>query len=109
MLTGGFRTSEAIDDTLDAGAVDVVGLARPLVADPTFARGVLARPDAGIGLPARRVGGRRLDALAEVAWYTRQLRRLADGRDADLDARAGTALAAYLATTVGQAVTGARR
>jgi hypothetical protein len=104
MLTGGFRTAGAMRDAVASGIVDVIGLARPIAVDPTFARRLLDGTADGIHLPPRRHVLGRLDGLAEVAWYTRQLRRLSGGREANHALKARTAVLAYLATTAGQAV-----
>src|SRR5712675_402341 len=41
MLTGGFRTRQGMNDALDSGAVDVVGLARPITYEPDLPRRLL--------------------------------------------------------------------
>ncbi|HET6686964.1 MAG TPA: hypothetical protein VFH02_10615 [Jiangellaceae bacterium] len=46
----------------------------------------------------------RLDGLAEVAWYTQQLRRVSDARDTDANLDTRVALLAHLATTAHQAL-----
>ena len=81
MLTGGLRSAAAMREAVTAGTVDLVGLARPLVVDPSFGRKLLAGTSAGAQLQPRHLGNKRLDALAEVAWYTRQLRRLSRGHE----------------------------
>lgn len=98
LLTGGFRTLAAMDDAVAGGAIDLIGLARPLVADPRFAVHLLAGRTDSMDLRPRRLHSRRLDGLTEIAWYTRQIRRLAAGLDPTRATTTG-ALGAHLATT----------
>lgn len=80
MVTGGFRTSTAMSAAIDSGAVDVIGLGRPLAVDPDFPRALLAgRSSEVAGMEPRTVGIRKLDAMAEVVWYTTQLWRMGRG------------------------------
>jgi 2,4-dienoyl-CoA reductase-like NADH-dependent reductase (Old Yellow Enzyme family) len=82
MLTGGFRTADAMRSALVSRAVDVVGLARPLAAEPDLPTRILeGRADAA--LPVKlRMGITRIDDLIEATWYQRQIRELASGRPA---------------------------
>lgn len=83
MLTGGFRSAAGMNAALDSGAIDLVGLARLLAIEPDAPARLLRGEDplhrirpisTGIG-PVDRM------ALMEVAWYSRQLRRIGDGRE----------------------------
>jgi 2,4-dienoyl-CoA reductase-like NADH-dependent reductase (Old Yellow Enzyme family) len=94
MVTGGFRTREAMERVLALGGIDLVGLARPFCATPDLAHKLLR----GEGIPADlhrplQAGGalhrwlmrfktyRVLRVQGEVAWHARQLAKLAQGRD----------------------------
>ncbi|TXH05344.1 MAG: NADH:flavin oxidoreductase/NADH oxidase family protein [Nevskiaceae bacterium] len=81
MVTGGFRTVEGMAAALQSGAIDFVGLGRLLAVEPEAPQRLLRgenpreqiRPiSTGIGMVDRM-------ALMEVAWYTRQLRRIGEG------------------------------
>jgi 2,4-dienoyl-CoA reductase-like NADH-dependent reductase (Old Yellow Enzyme family) len=83
MLTGGFRTAAGMSAALSSGAIDLVGLARLLAIEPELPARLLRGEDpqhrirpisTGIGLVDRM-------ALMEVAWYSRQLRRIGDGQE----------------------------
>ena len=82
MLTGGFRSLGGMAQALESGAIDIIGLGRLLAVEPDapsrFLRGEESlhkvRPiSTGIGMVDRM-------AIMEVAWYTRQLRRIGEGR-----------------------------
>jgi hypothetical protein len=81
MVTGGFRSAEAMERAVATGACDVVGLGRPLAVLPDaparILDGSLAKVDAG----ERRIGVPRLDSAVDLYWHTRQLRHMGAGRD----------------------------
>ncbi|GGO91270.1 NADH oxidoreductase [Nocardioides phosphati] len=80
MVTGGFRTAAAMSAAIESGAVDVIGLGRPLAVDPDFPRLLLAGKSSEVAnIAPRSVGIRKLDAMAEVVWYTTQLWRMGRG------------------------------
>ncbi|NNM52803.1 MAG: NADH:flavin oxidoreductase/NADH oxidase family protein [Pseudomonadales bacterium] len=83
MVTGGFRTRQGMLDALHSGALDIIGVARPLAIDPEFSARILKGGEALYSTPERITTGiAAIDrmALMEVAWYGRQLRRLAAGK-----------------------------
>lgn len=109
MVTGGFRTAQAMNEALSEGDVDVIGLARPLCVDPDFPGKILSgelqvAPDMDKGL---RIGPgllgpasplaliKAINAFARIGWYYEQIYRLADGLEPDLSLSAIRALIAY--------------
>lgn len=92
MVTGGFRSPESMAEALEAG-VDVIGVGRPLCADPEATQALL---DAGKPLERwedrLRVGPgffgptssapliKALNALSAQSWFYQQLRHLGAGR-----------------------------
>ena len=109
MVTGGFRSAEAMASALRRDGVDVIGLARPLILDPNAARALLdgtrdrldsldAPQPLGPGLfgPASPISALRdLNGWATVGWQFEQIYALADGRDPNLSLYALRALLAY--------------
>ncbi|KAJ1327024.1 dimethylglycine catabolism A [Microdochium nivale] len=86
VLTGGFRTRAGMESAMADNACDMVGVARPAVMNPRWARDVLLNPavadeDARIAVkvvpaPAAQklVGVKALGASAEAAWYSAKIR-----------------------------------
>lgn len=82
MVTGGFRTARGMEQALQDGALDVVGVARLLAVDPQAPAALLAGQDSPVAVRPIRTGIGMIDrmGLMEVSWYTRQLRRIAAGQ-----------------------------
>jgi 2,4-dienoyl-CoA reductase-like NADH-dependent reductase (Old Yellow Enzyme family) len=96
-VTGGFRTRAGMDDALTSGAVDVIGLGRPLAVDPAFPRRLLSgEVDRVDGVTPKRVGVRRLDGMAETVWYTTQLWRMGAGKEPATGRPAAVGVGHYL-------------
>ncbi|WP_183344725.1 NADH:flavin oxidoreductase/NADH oxidase family protein [Conexibacter arvalis] len=81
MVTGGFRSTAAMDAALAGGACDVIGVGRPLALHPDAAAELLdgrrTRVDAG----DKRIGVRLLDSVVDLFWHTRQMHRIGRGRE----------------------------
>ncbi len=90
MVTGGFRSVAGMVEAQEAGELDVVGLARPLIADPEAPRRLLAGE-------IDRLSSREatLNVFHILPWNYMQIERLADGLDPDLSLTGETATAAF--------------
>lgn len=113
-VTGGFRSREAMAAALEEGALDVVGMARPLVTEPDLPHRLLSGTSEGAVAYERdlRIGRGRfgpdsdlflfkaLNALGQLAWYDRQIIRLAEDRLPRRDLSPLQALLRYQASEV---------
>ena len=93
MVTGGFRTLEGMNNALQSGVCDVIGIARPLCGDPSCASDILEGsikklPDyektlqigAGIlSTSSRFLLIQAINAFSQMAWFYIQIKRMADG------------------------------
>jgi len=87
VVTGGFRSGQAMAQAVRGGAgglgaIDLVGMARPLVVQPDLPRALLDQGDVQVDLPARQTGIGWIDhmGMVELLWYERQIRHMAKGR-----------------------------
>ena len=109
MVTGGFRTRLAMDDALNNGETEVVGLARPLCVDPDCA-GKLLRRDIeklpsheknlrigpGIFGPASSIQlFKMMNGWGAQGWFCLQILRMGDGKEPDLASGAFRSLIGY--------------
>ena len=93
-VTGGFRSRTAMDDALDAGDCDLVGIARPTVTATDAAAALLDGRTATVATHEIRAGVRpllgritdlkALDGFLNISWNVDQMHRLADGLEPDL-------------------------
>ena len=81
VVTGGFRTARAMAQTIESGAVDMVGLARVLAIEPDAPLRLLAGQPTAHQVKPITTGLRAIDKLGllEISWYTGQLRRIGRG------------------------------
>ena len=80
-VTGGFRSATAMEAALTSGAVDLVGLARPMCVVPDAPLRLLSDPAYVCPSPRPSTGFKGLDkALAlDVTWFEQQLARIGRG------------------------------
>lgn len=85
MLTGGFRSAQAMNAAVESGAVDITGLARPLAMDPELARRLLSDSTARIELKPVKTGIAAVDRMGalEIGYYSLQLKRIGEGKRPD--------------------------
>jgi len=107
LLTGGMRTRAGMDEALASGAVDLVGLARPLCVAPDLPNELLARKvDRAPALEPPGVGLAALEPTSAPAWYSAQIARMGKGLEPDLQMGSRMAALRYVAN---DAVRGPRR
>lgn len=83
MVTGGFRTYAGMNTALHSGALDIVGLARLLAIDPDAPKALLNGHDCNYQVKPISTGIKAIDKMGimEILWYSRQLKRISEGRD----------------------------
>ena len=79
MVTGGFRTVSGMVEALEHGELDVVGIGRPMIADPETPKKIFSGEIQKTLTPEDNV-----HLLHLLSWNNLQLERLADGLDPDL-------------------------
>lgn len=92
LLTGGLRTVETMNEVVASGAVDVVGIARPMTFEPDLPRQLLSGEARGAATVNLRTGIKRVDEMLQVFWFQQQLHKMADGLEPDPKLGAWTAL-----------------
>lgn len=82
VVTGGFRTAEAMESAVVSGGVDMIGLGRPLLLDPDLPRRVLAGESVTSQVKPLKSGIKAIDGtgMLEITWYEQQMARMARGK-----------------------------
>ena len=83
MLTGGFRTLSGMNAGLQTGAFDIVGVARLLAIEPDAPKALLQGFESKQRVHPISTGIKAIDNMGvmEILWYTRQLKRIAEGSE----------------------------
>lgn len=92
MLTGGMRSRAVMDAALASGAVDVIGLARPMTHTPDLPRRLLDGSLAAAPVVKVRSRLKLVDDALQALWFQAQIHELAQGREPDLGLGTWTAL-----------------
>ncbi len=77
-VTGGFRSAAGMNEALASGALDFIGIARPLAFEPELPNKALADADYAVELPHLSTGVKAIDFIAahNVYWYQNQIWRM---------------------------------
>lgn len=83
VVTGGFRSATAMQQALNSGATDFIGIARTTAVDPDFPKKLISNPDHKQPLKQLTTGNRGVDKMAmlDITWYESQLARMANGKN----------------------------
>ncbi|MFA0439064.1 NADH oxidase [Vibrio sp. 10N.286.49.C2] len=83
VVTGGFRTGQAMNEALNTSATDFIGIARTMAVDPDFPNKLIENPNYGMPLTVPTTGKPALDKMAMVGlvWYEHQMWRIAAGKE----------------------------
>jgi 2,4-dienoyl-CoA reductase-like NADH-dependent reductase (Old Yellow Enzyme family) len=82
VVTGGFRSADAMKEALHSGATDFIGLARPLAVDPDLPNKLMSNDQYSIKLRNLTTGVKAVDKMAmlDITWYEFQLARMAKNK-----------------------------
>ncbi|GAA4546506.1 NADH:flavin oxidoreductase/NADH oxidase family protein [Amycolatopsis samaneae] len=83
MVTGGFATAAGMAEALRSGALDVIGLGRPMTVDVGLPGRLLAGDEVEAERLCPKTGIRLADSLLEIQWHTQQMHRVAAGKPVD--------------------------
>ena len=83
VVTGGWRSGSAMAAAVDAGSVDLVGLARGLAVNPDFPAQLTTEGDVRQDLVEHKTGIQAIDRMrmVDLIWYERQLHRMGAGKE----------------------------
>lgn len=81
MVTGGFRTTEAMNAALASGACDFVGIARPFAVETDLGQRLVDGHDVKYAVEKIKTGIPPIDkvAIMEIIWYAAQFKEIAKG------------------------------
>ena len=82
MVTGGFRTVDAMNAALDSGACEFIGIARPFAVETALADRLIAGQDVRYGVDKIKTGIPMVDKMAimEIIWYAAQFKAIGEGK-----------------------------
>lgn len=93
MLTGGFRSRVAMDEALASGALDAIGLGRPLCVESDLPKRLLDGNTAAGGSYEKSIK----PSKAGLPWFCLQIIAMGEGRDPDPELTGDAAVEAFLA------------
>jgi 2,4-dienoyl-CoA reductase-like NADH-dependent reductase (Old Yellow Enzyme family) len=99
VVTGGFRSGSIMQDALERGRTDMIGLARPLAIEPDFPDRLLNNIETRSILKDPTTGFAYIDKMTmlSITWYEYQLAKLANGKKVNPNQSAWSAVFQTLA------------
>jgi len=81
-VTGGFRSTKGMQEALDSGATDFIGIARPLALVPDLPNQAMNNVDYQMSFTVPSTGFKELDRMMmiDLVWFEQQIHRMADGK-----------------------------
>jgi 2,4-dienoyl-CoA reductase-like NADH-dependent reductase (Old Yellow Enzyme family) len=92
IITGGFRSEQAMNDALTSGELDFVGVARPFAVMPDLPKQIEQGNYQPVNIKPIRTGVAKIDkamgSILEMGWYMYQMKRIGKGQSPDIHASA---------------------
>lgn len=92
IITGGFRSEQAMNDALTSGELDFVGVARPFAVMPDLPKQIEQGNYQPVNIKPIRTGVAKIDkamgSILEMGWYMYQMERIGKGQSPDIHASA---------------------
>ncbi|PVZ71941.1 NADH:flavin oxidoreductase/NADH oxidase family protein [Pelagibaculum spongiae] len=87
VVTGGFRSSQAMTDAIQSGATDMVGIARPLTLIPDLPKKAIANDQYKTNFKEPTTGFKLVDKMImiNIVWYEQQIHLMAKGGNPKAD------------------------
>lgn len=83
VITGGFRSQAAMEEAVESGKLDMVGLAKPFAIVPDLPNRIFNGGYQTLATPLRRTGVAAVDKMfgpmIELNWYMHQMKRIGRG------------------------------
>ncbi len=83
MLTGGFRTTEVMEQAIADGQLDIVGIARPFALFPNLPNEILNGTRTDVHIPDPKTGIKAIDKMGflNLMWYEVQINKMGAGKE----------------------------
>ncbi|WP_205620297.1 NADH:flavin oxidoreductase/NADH oxidase family protein [Alteribacter aurantiacus] len=89
VVTGGFRSEEAMVAAIESGAVDMIGIGKPFALNPDLPNQIINGSYETVTTKPIKTGFKPLDkqisSMLDLTWYEQQLARMGKGKDPDPD------------------------
>ncbi len=94
-VTGGFRSARGMQEAIDEGATDFIGLARPLLIYPDCAKKIISDINytADFKYPTTKIKFVDEGAMLNITWYEEQIHLMGKGKKPDPNLNAWLAVA----------------
>ena len=101
VVTGGFRSGQAMLHALQSGATHMIGLARPLAVYPSLPNTLQDNPNHTVNLPTPTTGFKTIDKFTalNITWYEKQLALIAKHKPTRPKMNAWTTIAEAIVRT----------
>lgn len=84
MVTGGFRSTQAMEAALSSNALDIVGMGKPFVLYPDIAQQLINGEITNIIWPMKRIKNPAIDSQSMMGSSWTQMERMANGKEPNL-------------------------